>query len=158
MLFPAHDLGQEHAVLFLAGDVEGLPDGFRISGIQQVGAFHQYVRDHQQHNVQTVLLTDGLHRGEEFLFPGHKTIGIQTGDLAHRQIVTANVKFLVVGADNGLSALILTGSGGENGLPQLFQRDIGNTGHPVGNVDIPLGAGGRFEHDRIRHDGGSPPF
>ena len=69
--------------------------------------------------------------------------------------MTANVKFLVVGADNGLSALILTGRSGENGLPQLFQRDIGDTGHPVGNVDIPLGAGGRFEHDRIRHDGGS---
>jgi len=38
--------------------------------------------------------------------------------------VAADVKFLVVGADDGLSALILTGGGRENGLSQFFQRDI----------------------------------
>ena len=154
LLFPAHDFRQEHRVLF-TGDIERLADRVLIAYIQEIGAFLQYVGDHQQYGVQAIIMTDPAHTVKKLLRPLRETLGVHAGDLTDRQIVACDVELLIVGSDDHLGALIVADRGGEYSFSQILQRDVGNAGHAVGNVNVPLRAGGRLEHDRVGDDGGS---
>ena len=70
-----------------------------------------------------------------------------------RQVVACDVELLVVCAEDLLCRLRTAAGGGEDHLSQRLEGDVGDPGHAVGHVDVPLGAGGRLEHDRIGDDG-----
>ena len=69
--------------------------------------------------------------------------------------MSGDVELLIVGAQHSLDGLVIAAGGRENGLAQLLQREVGDTGHAVGHGDIPLGAGGGLEHNGIGDNGGS---
>ncbi len=52
--FPAHDLGQEEAVVLGLGG-EGIADDVIAAHIQQLRTLHQHVCQHQDHHVVVVL-------------------------------------------------------------------------------------------------------
>lgn len=153
LLLPGHDLGQEGAVLLLAVDVKGLADGVLIPHIEQLRAVQQHVGDHQQHRVHLLLLTDGLHGLQKLVPALEQAVGVHAGDLADRQIVSRDMKLLIICVQHGLHRLVVPTGSGEDGLPQLIQRDVGDAGHAVSQIDVPLGTGGRLEHHGVRDDG-----
>ena len=128
-------------------------DGLIIAQIDDLGAFQQHIRQHQNHQRQTLLPGGLAHQLQEFFLAAQQLLAVHTGDLGHRQIDTGTVEFLKVGEEHLLCGLAAYG-GGEDGLAQLLQRNIGNTGHTLGGADIPGGAGGRFEHNGIGQNGG----
>ena len=95
-----------------------------------------------------------VHDLDELVLPLQQSVSTHAGDLTHGDGVTGDVELLVVGEQQVLSGTALTGGGGEDGLAQLFQGDIGDAGHAMGHINIPLGAGGRLEHDGVGDDGG----
>ena len=66
--------------------------------------------------------------------------------------MAGNVEFLAIPGQQLHTGLAADG-GGEDQLAQCFQGNIGDPGHPLGSLDIPVGAGGGLEHDRIRQNG-----
>ena len=149
LFLSGEDLGQKCTVSMVSLDIECLLDGLLISCKQKLRAVQQYIGDHQNHRVQGLLLPDSIHHLEELRFSLQQALRVHTCDLSHRQIVAGNVKLLVIRLQNGLRTLVISTGGGENRLAQLLQGEIRNAGHPIGNVDIPLGTGGRLEHYRI---------
>ena len=80
-------------------------------------------------------------------------LGVRAGDLADADVLAGDVELLVVGLEQLLRALAVGHAGGEQLLPQLLQRDLREAGEALGHGDIPLGAGGGLEHDRVGEDG-----
>ena len=66
--------------------------------------------------------------------------------------MTGDVEFLIVGHQQILSGAAAHG-GGEDIPTQLLQGNIGDPGHTLRHPAIPVGAGGRFEHDGVGNDG-----
>ena len=64
-----------------------------------------------------------------------------------------DVELLIICVQHGLHRLVIPAASGKDGLPQLIQRDVGDAGHTVGQIDVPLGTGGRLEHHSVRYNG-----
>ena len=99
LLFPAHDLGQEHFIV-LRFCAEGLANGIVITHIQDPGTFHQHIRQHQQHQVKALGSGMTAHEGKEFLLPAQNTGGIHTGQLGNRKAVPGDMEFFIVRKQN----------------------------------------------------------
>ena len=80
-------------------------------------------------------------------------LGVDTRHLTHAQILLGDVELLEVAAQQLLGGLAVHRAGGEQFTAQIVQRYAGHAGQTLGHGDIPLGAGGGLEHDRIRQDG-----
>ena len=79
----------------------------------------KHICEHQCHHGEALLLCGLLHQLEEFVLPLQHQRRIHTGNLGHRQIVTGNVEFLVVGIEQVLRGAVLQGCG-ENLPSQLL--------------------------------------
>ena len=62
------------------------------------------------------------------------------------------MEFLVVRKEHFLHAFVIHRPG-EKHFAKFIQRYVGNPGHPLRRADIPLGAGGGFEHQGIGQNG-----
>ena len=89
---------------------------------------------------------------QKLLFPVQQLPGVGAGDLADGQILPGDVELLVIAAEELLGALVRPAEG-EEGAAQLLQVHLGDPGQALGHGDVPLGAGGRLEHDRVRQNG-----
>ena len=97
---------------------------------------------------QVVLRLIVAHGLQKLLPALEHILGIQTGDLAHAQILLGNVELLEVAVQQLLGGFAVKAAIEEK-LAQLVEGDVGNAGHALGHGHIPLGAGGGFEHDSI---------
>ena len=152
LLLTAHHLAEECGVI-LGADMECLADGVVVTQVDDLCAFQQNVGEHQDHGVQALLLGGSGHQLEEFVLALQQVGAIHTGDLRNCQRMTCDVEFLVVGEEDLFGGLLFH-RGGENFSAQILQRNSGQTGHTLGGPNVPLGAGGGLEHNRVRQNGG----
>ena len=96
MLFPAHDLGKEHTVIF-GRYMECLTDDFIITHIEELTAFQKNVCQHQDDHGHLFLFSDLTHFCQEFFLSFQNTGAVDTGDLCYCQIVPGNMELLIVG-------------------------------------------------------------
>ena len=150
LLFPAHDPGEKQGVVLGLGG-EGVADGLVAAHIQQLRALQQHVGEHQDHHIVVVLLLEAAHHRQELLLALQHLHGVQAGDLAHAQVLLADVKLLEVAAHQLLHGF--ASGGGEQLAAQLLYVDAADAGHALGHGDIPLGAGGGLEHDGVGQNG-----
>lgn len=68
LLFSAHDLRQEHLVLFWC-HTKCLADYIIVTNVENVRAFHQYVRQHKDDQGDIFLLGDCFHLSKQFFLP-----------------------------------------------------------------------------------------
>lgn len=95
LLFSAHDLRQEHLVLFWC-HTKCLADYIIVTNVENVCAFHQYVRQHKDDQGDTFLLGDCFHLSKQFLFSTQHAFTIHAGNLCHCQVMTGNMEFLII--------------------------------------------------------------
>ena len=96
LLLPAHDPGQEYGAV-LGGNAEGLLDGIVVAHVDELGAFQQNVRQHEDDHGQVFLPGLLSHQVQELLLPLQHTGAVHTGDLADGEVVAGNVEFFIVG-------------------------------------------------------------
>lgn len=65
-----------------------------------------------------------------------------------------DLELLEIGKEQLLRAVAARGGDGEDLLPQRLEREPGAAGHALGHDAVLVGAGGRFEQDRIGDDAG----
>ena len=98
-----------------------------------------------------VLLLEAAHHIQELVLALQHLHGVQAGDLAHAQVLLADVELLEVTAHQFLHGF--ASGGGEQLAAQLLYVDAADAGHALGHGNVPLGAGGGLEHNGVGQDG-----
>ncbi|MPM58776.1 hypothetical protein SDC9_105609 [bioreactor metagenome] len=143
---------QKDAAVFRLG-VECLLDGLLVPREKEAAALLQDVGQHQNGQIIMLLRAHPVQGFHKLRLPGKELPGVGAGDLGHAKVVPRDVELLEVRHQKLLRRVGFTAGNGENHVAQLIQGNPGKAGHAVCHVDVPLGAGGGFEHNRVGQNG-----
>ena len=73
--------------------IERMRENLLVSDVENLRAFQQHIREHQNHERIPPLFHRLLHQCQEFVLALHHALGVDAGDLADAEVVVRGTKF-----------------------------------------------------------------